>query len=179
MPTNEIPVDMGLFAQSKIKSCFIESVGQALSNLSDQDAKIVRSKLITLIGEMNPMYILSKDFIVQVSDKIFEDELFRDWIFSTRFIFFMGMAAHFGQSMVGFVIDSLACSASLDLGAEDCLDNEQKALFDSVVVSPPQIAEELLTYRQAKVMIAANSWLVVIMLSLAYISLDHEVLEVK
>lgn len=162
---------------SKIKTCFIESLRQTLTNLSTEHAADVRARLLSIVGEYTAPYMFSADLIAEVTTTVFQDETFRDWLLNTRFVFFMNLASIFGQQMVTFIIDNLARSASLDLGAEEDLDVEQQAMCELVVETPQQVVQELLNYRAAKVALVANSWLVVIMLALAFVHLEHEVLQ--
>jgi hypothetical protein len=177
MNNSNIPVDGGSFDLSKIKSCFIASVGQTLSNLGAEDGLMVRRELLTIIGGQTVPYMFSPDFIQELRDKVFENETFRDWLLNARFVFFMNLAAQYGREMVSFVVDNLARSASLDLGAEEFLDADQINLVDKVNEVPPQVQQELMPYRAVKTALAANTWMVVIMMAIAFINLEHEVLQ--
>lgn len=176
MKTSYPPALREVIELSKIKSCFIASVRQTLSNLGSGDAIKVRAHLIEVIGSYTAPYLFSPDNLMDVSGKVFGDEAFRDWLLSTRFVFFTELAALYGESMVEFVVDNLARNASLDMGAADFLDKEQAQEVEGVVEVPLQVRQELMPYRAAKVALAANTWLIVILLALAFIHLDNDVL---
>jgi len=169
--------DQGPFDLSKIRLCFIASITQTLHNLSAEDAVMVRGKLIGIIGEYTVPYMFSPDFLGELSDTVFGNETFRDWLFNVRFVFFMNLAALYGQEMVSFIVDNLARSASLDLGAVEFLNAEQKEAFSAASEVPPQVAQELLGYHAAKAALGANTWMIIIMLAVAFIHLEHEVLD--
>jgi hypothetical protein len=176
MNNAEIPVDGGAFDLSRIRQCFIGSVQQTLNNLSHADGIMVRSELIVVVGEQTVPYMFSPDFILDIRDRVFGNEVFRDWLLNVRFVFFMNLAMLYGREMVSFVVDNLARSASLDLGADEFLDEEQLKAVDSINEVPVPVRQELLGYRAAKTALAGNTWMVVIMLTLAFIDLEHEVL---
>jgi len=61
------------------------------------------------------------------------------------------------------------------LGANEFLDAEEQAAATNIIEVPEQVQEELLVYRPAKTLLAGNTWMVVIMLAIAFMDLEHEV----
>jgi hypothetical protein len=161
---------------NEVGPIFIETVRQTLSNLSDEQAIKVRTKLIEIAGSWTALYLFSQDHFNEKNDEVFADEVFRDWLFNTRYVFFTRVAFAYGQSMVGTVIDLLAQSASLDLGAAEALGLEDQDLVE-LSGMPEQFPQEILTHTDAKKLLASNNWVVVILLSIAFIPMVHEVLQ--
>lgn len=160
----------------ELRSIFQASVKQTLENLSDENAVRVRARLIDVVGGWTAPYLLSGDNFNEKSDEVFADEVFRDWLFNTRFVFFTNAGFAYGQSMVGFVLDMLARNASLDLGIGPEFNLTPEEL-EELSGMPDQFPQSILNYDQAKELIAANNWVVPILLSIAFISLDDEVLK--
>jgi hypothetical protein len=160
----------------EMRSIFINAVEQTLSNLSNENAVKIRAKLIEIIGSWSAPYLFSQEHFHEKNDEVFADETFRDWLFNTRFVFMTNASFTFGHAVHATVLDMLARSASLDMGVGDDLRIDEEDLV-KLSAMPEQFPQEILNYNGAKQLLAANNWVVVILLSIAFIPMEHEVLQ--
>jgi hypothetical protein len=161
-----------------VKGRFIAAMEQTLRNLSSDDAVYVRSKLIVLLGEWNAHLLGTKDMLTELADKfIFNDEILRSWFMNTRFVFFMNISGGQGRSVANAILLDLAIAMSEDMDAGLFVSAEESTAADDSVCMPPNFLEELPNASQARAIIVANTWLVIVMLIFAFIDLDHPVLK--
>jgi len=159
-----------------IKERFVGSMRQTINNLGPNDAVHVRAKLIEILGQWNPAVLASPDQLSQAATDIFSDEVLRDWIFATKFVFFMNIAAGGGQAVIRTIINDLALAISEDMDAVDMLTPEEEQASNAVVAMPTQLLEDLPRASQARAVLARNTWIVVLLCLFSFVDLDHEVL---
>jgi hypothetical protein len=160
-----------------VKDRFIASMYQTLNNLGPNEAAHVRRKLLDMLGQWNPSLVASPEALDQAADFIFTDEILRDWISNTKFVFYMNIAAGGGKLPIRVLLRDIAIAASEDMGAIDMLEGEELAVAETSSAVPEQLLEDLPNASQAMAIFAANTWLVVPMLMFAFIDLDHDVLK--
>jgi hypothetical protein len=159
-----------------LEEIFVRTVGQTLANLSDANAVKVREKLLEITGGWTASYLFSQDHFGEKNAEVYADEVFRDWLFNTRFVFMTNASFHCGLAVHALVLDMLARSVSLDMGVGEDLkisDHELVALS----AMPEQFPQEILNYEDAKKLLAANNWVCVVLLVIAFIPMEHEVLK--
>jgi hypothetical protein len=160
-----------------IRERFVGAMRQTLTNLSADDAAHVRRKLIEILGEWNPSVLASPDMLAQASDFIFTDEPLRDWIFTTKFVFFMNIAAGGGHAVIRSILSDLALAASEDMEAILLLNKEEQAASGDAVAMPEQLVQDLPTASQTRTVLASNTWLIVLLMLFSFVDLEHEVLK--
>jgi hypothetical protein len=161
---------------AELRPLFVDAVKQTLENLSAEAAIKVRARLLSIIGSWSAPYLFSQDHFNEKNDEIFQDETFRDWLFNVRFVFMTNATFQYGFAIHTFVLDTLARSASLDMGAGQEFDISEEDMV-KLSAMPEQFPQEVLDYKGAKQLLAANNWMVAILLSIAFIPLEHEVLQ--
>lgn len=161
---------------AELKPLFIQAVEQTLESLSAEAALRVRARLIGIVGSWSALYLFSKDHFDEKNEEIFQDEIFRDWLFNVRFVFMTNASFHYGHGVHAMVLDTLARSASLDMGVGEDLGISDEELV-KLSAMPAQFPQEILNYQGAKQLLAANNWMVAVLLSIAFIPLEHEVLK--
>lgn len=160
-----------------IKERFVGAMRQTLNNLGQNEAVHVRAKLIEILGQWNPAFVASPDMLAQASETIFTDETLRDWIFNTKFVFFMNIASGGGHAVVRTLINDLALASSEDMGAFDMLNKDEQAVSGAVVAMPAQLIEDLPNASQTRTVLASNTWMIVLLMLFSFVDLDHEVLK--
>ena len=161
-----------------VKERFIASVKQTLSN--SPEIEHIQAKLLDLLGTRSPALFASQDALVELSQAIFADELFRGWVFDTKFVFFMNIAGGFGMQTLKALIQDLALAASENMG----IDNEVGFLSDvelqasrSAHAMSQDLIDELPTDSAVKTVLTVNTWMIVIMLVFAFMDLDSDLLK--
>lgn len=159
-----------------VKQVFINAVTQALNNLSEAHAAHVRAKLLEMLGQWNLTVVVSKDYLATISEFIFGDETLRTWLFHTKFVFFMNLGPQASALAVRDLIYGMACAASEDMDAKAFLEGEDLQAAEVSSAIPEAMLQELPTARQIRVMLAANTWMLVILLAFSFLDLEHPVL---
>lgn len=162
-----------------IKERFIDAMQQTLNNLSEEHSLVVRSGLLKLLGERSPSLFASPDVLSDLAADIFSNEILRTWIFDTKFVFFMGIFGGEGRAMLLAITQDLALAASedMDLFESGFLSPREKEVADTVAAMPKELYEELPNASQIRAVIAANTWLVIVLLLFAFVDLEHQVLK--
>lgn len=160
-----------------IKASFEAAVRQTLSNVGANEAMHICKKIVEILGGWNPAFIASPEMLAKASETVFTDEKLRDWIFNTKFVFYMKVSAGSGPLALRALLRDMAIAASEDMDTLDMLSDEERAAFDEAVVTPKELLEDLPTASQTLTVLAANTWLVVPMLLFAFMGLDHALLQ--
>lgn len=167
-----------LYSVDDIKERFIASMHQTLRNRSKDQAVRVRAALIQIIGQCSPALFASPEMMNTFESLVFTNEDLRSWLFDTKFTFFMNVSGGAGMGMVTSIINDMAIAASEDMQAMSLLETEEELkIARESVIMPSAMFEDLPSSNAVKVVLAANTWMVILMLMFAFIDLEHEVLK--
>lgn len=169
-----------------VKRNFLEALRASLANLPADAA--VRIKLIEIVGKWNPAMVFSFDERSEVTHILVNDRAFSTFISGLKYRFFMQFTGEHEPSLKQWLrifIEDIAMAASVDMelnvedGADQFLSPEEaKEAFNNPenVLMPPQMVEDLPTATEIRITLSANPWLIPIMMLLAFVDLNSEVL---
>lgn len=166
-----------IYDAEKLKERFEIVFERSLRNLPRDKAQHIRSRLGMMLGTWNPAFLATKDMLEIMSKEIFGDVDFRDWMFAFKFSLFANISSGMGREVLTAIADDLVIAASEDMRLGEGIPDELLGPAAEAVVMSAELQADLATSEHVRAALLANSWLVVIYLAMAFLDLEHPLID--
>lgn len=166
-----------IYDPEKLKERFEKVFERSLRNLPRDKAQHIRGRLGMMLGTWNPAFLATKDMLELMNKEIFGDVDFRDWMFAFKFSLFANISSGMGREILAAIIDDLVIAASEDMRLGEGIPDELLAPAAESVVMPQELQADLASSDHVRAALTGNSWLVVIYLALAFLDLEHPLID--
>lgn len=118
--------------------------------------------------------VLTPDSLPKIAGEVFGNDVLRKFYLGLKFVFFTNMSSGYGKAFVETLIFDLSVSVGLDMamGEEEPLPTAIN-VYDAM---PPEISATLVDSETAMKVMVANPWIICIMLMLAFMDLESDIL---
>ena len=158
---------------TELKEIFKEALSQSIASYSERNRIAIYELLLHICGELRPYMVVTPAGAEAISDRIFSNDIHRDFIFTLLFNFTPRLSIDRIEENFAYVVRSLAFGLS-NINKIN-IPGYATANEDHIKL-PEEVVDRLPTESSIIQLLKSNKWLVMILLINLYMSVaDFEV----